>query len=242
MFNAKGRPRRTSAYLTVFLGGFGLALALHVLIAVKHAQARDPLWEQLPWDERVGLGWYEAQGAKGDAEAQFRAGRLHELGVDTPADPQAARRWYERAAKQGHPQAAYRLALMLQNGRGGPRDMTRAAEFYAIAAQQGVVQAEYNLGVLKQLGIGVVQDREGAVRLYRRAAKQGYAPAALALAQLLAVGWKDHAAEPVRALAWAILAEAMGAPDASELRRQIAADLTESEVARARELAEDWPQ
>ncbi len=215
-----------------------LVLALLAAGAVTPGFARDPLWDRLPWEERMGLSWYEAQGAKGDVEAQYRAGRLHELGVDTQVDYQAARQWYERAAGQGHAQASFRLALMLQQGRGGARDLARAGELYETAAEADIPAAEYNLGVLKQLGIGVAQDPAGAARLYRDAAKAGYPPAAVAMAQLLAVGWEGRPADSVAALAWAIRAESMGAADASALRRQLEAGLSEGERAEARALAE----
>lgn len=239
MLKAKGpvpAPVRTVVNILI---AATLGLALLSAVAARPGFARDPLWDQLPWDERMGLSWYEVQGAKGDAEAQFRAARLYELGIDTQIDYEAARQWYKRAAEQGHAQASFRLALMLQEGRGGARDLARAAELYQVAAAADIAPAKYNLAVLKQLGIGVPQDPGGAAALYREATKDGYAPAAVGMAQLLAVGWEGRPAEPVAALAWAIRAETMGAPDASALRRQLEAGLSEGERAEARQMAKN---
>ena len=51
----------------------------------------------------------------GDAEAQFRVGRLYDVGEGRPADWPKAVKWYEKAFEQGNVKAAFNLALRLFN-------------------------------------------------------------------------------------------------------------------------------
>ena len=61
--------------------------------------------------EVVGRGLGDAgRGQLGNADAQFRLGRMYSLGRGVPRDDRRALEWYRRAAAQGHDDARHALA------------------------------------------------------------------------------------------------------------------------------------
>ncbi len=66
------RPRSSNALLR---SAPRLTLAA-ILCAVTlvAAVAEEPVWEDLPWDQRIGLPWFERKAESGDVEAMYRAG------------------------------------------------------------------------------------------------------------------------------------------------------------------------
>ena len=75
----------------------------------------------------------------GDVAAQYRMGRMHEMGLKVPHDEEEAARWYQRAAKRGHAMAQYRLGRMYASGRDAlPRDPQQAAMWLRLASEQCV--------------------------------------------------------------------------------------------------------
>lgn len=67
---------------------------------------------------------------KGDAEAQYKLGKIYHEGEGVAQDYEQAFNWYSNAAKQGHTDAQYRLGLMYDKGEGVDQDYTLAAEWY----------------------------------------------------------------------------------------------------------------
>lgn len=197
----------------------GLVLLLCCGTAVPTLQARDPLWERLPWDERLGVSWYERLAERGDAEAQLRLGLLYEEGVGVEADPAAARRWYGAAAEQGDLRAQWRLARLLHS-----EDPIVAAQWYRAAAEQGSAEAAFNLALMTENGQGVELDLAAAAALYEQAFAAGLAEAALNRGLLALKGGEP---DPVTALAWLLRAERAGVAQAAAAAAVVAADLDE---------------
>ena len=137
----------------------------------------------------------------GDAEAQYRVGRLYYYGHGVGLDYEVAARWYLAAAEQGHARSQTNLATMLEEGRGVPADPARAAEWYAKAAAQGRAVACNNLARMYEEGRGVSRDDHKAAELYEAAAKQGYAEAQYRLARMYEEG-RGVAADPELARKW----------------------------------------
>lgn len=181
-------------------------------------------WRQLPWDERIGLSWYEHRADAGDVQSMYRAGQLAERGLGTAPDPVRARSWYRKAAEAGHPQAQYRLALMLQRGTGGPEDSEGAVRWYRAAAEQGLVQAQYNLAILTEQGRGTDKDPAAARALYEAAVRGGIDLAAINLGGLHQTG-RGTEKDLVEALAWYGYAARAGVPAAAALRDRLATEM-----------------
>lgn len=207
----------------------GLCLVLLFGAAVLPASARDPLWERLPWDERLGVAWYERLAARGDPEAQLRLGLLYQEGVGIEPDAERARHWYAAAAEQGDARAQFRLARLLQE-----EDPTAAAQWYRAAAEQGSAEAAFNLALMTENGLGVELDLAAAAALYEQALAGGRAEAALNRG-LLAL--KGPEPEPVTALAWLLRAERAGVPFAAEAGAAVAAEMSEEDRRAAEALA-----
>jgi TPR repeat protein len=239
-------PRRpTNPRLAIAVAALTAITALPLLLGPTEVRARDPLWDDLPWRERVGPEWFRINAARGDAQAQYRLALLHERGVEVERDRDTAAKWYRRAAEQGHARAQFKLASYYRQGRLNGVDLAEAKRWYAQAADQGLARAQYNLGVLVQRGIGGTPDPGRAAELYREAAAGGVAAAHMSLGLLYTAG-EGMARDPVTALAHLIRAAEADVPGAGQARRKVARDLGQAErkaaAARAADLAPGRPQ
>lgn len=197
----------------------GALLTLLIFLLAGAAAARDPLWQQLPWDERLGVSWYERKAEAGDPLAALRAAQMHEQGIGVAADPREAARWYALAAEGGHPLALFKTARAWQQGLLGPPEPAKAATFYAAAAEQGVGLASFNLAVLYEMGQGVPRDRATSAELYRQAWRQGVAKAGVSLASLKLTGPEQ---DLIGAYAWMAAAAEAGIAEAESQRARLA--------------------
>ena len=213
-----------------------LAVAVSVVVlSISPQLAADdaPSWESLPWDERIGSGWFESQAEAGDAEAQYRLGEIYEAGLgDVTPDLDEAIAWYGRAAEQGHARAAFRLGRLLERQSGQEESAVAA---YRQASLAGLPEATYNLARLYRDGAGVRQDLRWAARLYRQAYGAGLTRAALDLAQLALVGPDRN---EVRALAWALRARDDGLAEGARLAERLTALLNEAQREEAEQLGD----
>ena len=73
-----------------------LVLAANFGVLAGSVEARDPLWEDLPWEERLGVEWFEKRAERGDTEAQLNLAKMYEQGIGTDPDLAQAAKWYEQ--------------------------------------------------------------------------------------------------------------------------------------------------
>ena len=83
----------------------------------------------------------------GNAEAQFRVGRLYSFGEGRGANFEEAIKWYESAAVLGHTIAMHNLAYILKIGRKAPQNIPKAIKYYTLAAESGYVVSQFGLGI-----------------------------------------------------------------------------------------------
>jgi uncharacterized protein len=115
----------------------------------------------------------------GYAHAQYRIGRLFELGRGVKKDDATANGWYRKAAEQGYANAQYSLASQLGSGSGFPKDRDQealwkeAAKWYRAAAEQGHAKAQGWIGYYYWYGRGGVprSDTE-ALKWFKKGAAQ----------------------------------------------------------------------
>ena len=105
--------------------------------------------------------WTKAAG-KGDAEAQYRLGRLYDRGEGTEMDPATALIWYTKAAEQGVQEAQTNLGVLYDTGRGTEVNDRAAARWFSEAAKQGNMVAQYNLAVMLDKGEGIKANKPQA--------------------------------------------------------------------------------
>lgn len=87
---------------------------------------------------------------KGDAEAQFKLGRMYFTGRVMPLDYWMAGRWLTRAAAQGHADAQFMLGGMYGVGFGVPyQDDVQALMWFILAANHGNQAADQGIRTIK---------------------------------------------------------------------------------------------
>jgi TPR repeat protein len=125
---------------------------------------------------------------RGDAEAQYRVGRLYYYGRGVEQNYAQAGEWYLQAAEQGHARSQSNVGVMYEEGRGFPANDEEAARWYAKAAEQGRAVSQNNLGRMYEEGRGVERSDSRAAELYAAAAKNGNAEAQYRLGRMYETG------------------------------------------------------
>ncbi len=74
---------------------------------------------------------------EGNAEAQYKMGRMYDEGLGVTQDYKEAAKWYRKAAEKGNAHAQYQMGTLCAQGKGVPKDRIEAAKWFGKAAQQG---------------------------------------------------------------------------------------------------------
>ncbi|KAJ2698705.1 hypothetical protein H4218_003118 [Coemansia sp. IMI 209128] len=111
----------------------------------------------------------------GSAEAQFKLGRLFELGEHGfPVDPRLSTYYYQQAAEQDHAEAQMSLSgWYVSGGEGVEINDQLAFDWGHRAAQQGFTRAIFAMGYYYEMGVGCEPDINQANEWYARAAAAG---------------------------------------------------------------------
>jgi len=182
---------------------------------------------------------YRPLAERGDAEAQYRIGRMYEFGNGYPEDKAQGIAWIRKAAAQGHADAEQELGVVYATGDGVPQDDVQAVSWFRKAAEHGDATAQYNLGLLFAKGQGVSKDYAQSVDWWRKAATQGNADAQFKLAVVYHNG-EGAAKDEVAALANATLAARTGDKENIDYRDEIAKALTSEQKEKAVSMADAW--
>jgi len=118
----------------------------------------------------------------GDAEAQYRVGRLYDRGEGVDKDLSNASNWYGKAANQEHLSAMYNLGNMFWLGEGTKKNYAEAFAYLSKASVAGHAGAQNALAIAYSEGRGVERNDETSVYWFERSAQQGYALAQGSLA------------------------------------------------------------
>lgn len=118
----------------------------------------------------IGLPWFLAGAAAGDADAAYAAAQILSQGTPKVArDAKSARRLLESAAAKGHVPAQIELAQWLLNATGGPRDYNQAYILLFMNAMRGYLPAQISLARLYRDGVGTSGDLVKAAAWYQLA-------------------------------------------------------------------------
>ncbi|MBT3359557.1 MAG: sel1 repeat family protein [Rhodospirillales bacterium] len=155
-------------------------------------------------------------------------------------DYEKARQEYLASAEVGDPRSQFGLAVMYHTGKGVAKDYAKAREWYDKAATQGYAKAQNNLGIMYRRGHGVERNPREAFTWIWMAAMQGYARAEKNLAEMYMQG-EGVAKDLPLAYAWLEFAmtDLPGKirAKAENRRNKIVAELSDSEVKRAKRMA-----
>jgi TPR repeat protein len=176
---------------------------------------------------------------RGNAEAQYRIGRMYEFGKGYPQDKAQGIAWIRRAAAQDHVDAQQELGFIYATGDGVKQDDAQAVAWFRKAATLGNPTAQYNLGLLYAKGQGVEQDFAQAIAWWRKSATQGNADAQFKLGVVYHTG-QGVAKDEVLALANATIAARGGDKENVGYRNEIAKQLTADQRRKAQVLADAW--
>lgn len=109
---------------------------------------------------------------KGDAEAQYHVGMMHNNGIGTQRDLGQAFEWFKKAAASNDPLGAYKLGCYY-DGQGADvvaSDANEALKYKLVAAKAGYALAQHDVALLYDRQ----ENPEEAVKWWKMAADQGY--------------------------------------------------------------------
>ena len=220
------------------LGPVALAvLLLHVspasadYDAAVQAQARDDLKTALS-EARKGAD-------AGDPRAQRLYGQLLLKDSGARAEPREGIRWLTAAADAGDVIARRDLANAYQSGTGVPKNPKEAASWFRKAAEKGDSISQYALAVLLRDGTSVAKDEAESARWMRAAADQGDPNAQLALGGYYQKG-VGLTKDLLQAYVWVSLAAKYRDPRASQMKREIAVELSSDQRREGDRLVASW--
>ncbi len=182
---------------------------------------------------------YRPLAERGNAEAQYRIGRMYEFGNFYPQDKTQGIAWVRKAADQGHVDAEQELGVVYATGDGVPQDDAQAVAWFRKAADHGDATAQYNMGLMYAKGAGVTKDYAQAFDWWRKAATQDNADAQFKLAVVYHNG-EGAPKDEVAALANATLAARNGDKENVDYRNEIAKPLTSEQKRKATAMANAW--
>jgi uncharacterized protein len=125
------------------------------------ATARSAFWQN---DFATAEKLYRAGAEQGNAEAQYRLGRMYQLGWGVPLEYPEAAHWFRRAADSGSLDAQYELAFLMINGQGIDRNVNSGIGRLISAAEKGHLPSQ------AYLANGYRTNARGLPRDYVRAA------------------------------------------------------------------------
>jgi hypothetical protein len=177
----------------------------------------------------------------GNAEAQYRIGRMFEFGKGYPQDKAEAIAWYRKAAAQNNTAAQQELGFIYATGDGVAKDDVQAAAWFQKAATLGNPTAQYNLGLMYAKGTGVKKDLAQAIAWFRKSAAQGYFAAQHKLGVAYEYG-EGVPQDPVLAFVAYSLAANGGYHEYEVSREDMAARLTPAQLEQGLMLASAWKE
>jgi len=123
---------------------------------------------------------------KGDAEAQYHVGMMHNNGIGTEQNPKQAFEWFQKSAASNHPLGAYKLGCYYAGQFAGvvATDLDEALKYKLVAAKAGYALAQQDVAVL--------YDRRGnseeALKWWKMAGDQGHPGALFSLSRAYSAG------------------------------------------------------
>ncbi len=117
----------------------GLCLAVVAVLAAPAALAgfEDGVAAYDRGDYAAAFQVWRPLAGQGDVRAQYRLGRLYEVGDGVPRDDVEALRWFDAAGEQGDKAALVSIGIFHADGRGVPQDTFKAYMWWEIAARHG---------------------------------------------------------------------------------------------------------
>ncbi len=176
---------------------------------------------------------------RGDAEAQYRIGLMHEFGRGYPIDKAQGIAWFRKAAAQNHTAALQELGVIYAMGDGVPKDDAQAVAWFREAADLGNPTAQFNLALMIAKGTGAPKDDALAVSWFRKAADQGMVGAQFKLGVAYDNG-DGVAKDPVLAYVYYAIAARGGNHEYAAHRDAMASKMSGPQALQAQAITRAW--
>ncbi|MCX5812288.1 MAG: hypothetical protein NT178_07060 [Proteobacteria bacterium] len=190
-------------------------------------------------DYNQAVAWFRKAAEQGQSQAQYNLGVAYLDGHGLPRNKAEALNWFRKSAEKGCARAQTNIGVAYADGDGVPKDYAEAVKWLKKAADQGDMKAQSNIGLMYANGEGVPKDDAQAVIWFRRAADSGFADGMYNLGVVTAQG-KGVPKDLVQALMWLELAVLHGSEMAPRARDVVARNMSGSEIATAKKLAQVW--
>ena len=123
---------------------------------------------------------------RGDAEAQYHVGMMHNSGIGTQQDRSQALAWFQKSAAANDPLGAYKLGCYYDGQGAGiiATDADQALKYKLVAANAGYARAQHD--------VALIYDRRGnseeALKWWKLAGDQGLPEALFSLSRAYSAG------------------------------------------------------
>ena len=170
---------------------------------------------------------------KGNAEAQYHVGMMHNNGIGTPQDPKQAFVWFQKSTASNDPLGAYKLGCYYAGQFAGvvTPDSNEALKYKLVAAKAGYALAQHD--------VANHYDRQGnpeeALKWWKMAGDQGYPQALYRLSMAYSAG-KGTARDLSSSYAYFKLSRLAPKKNVNEM----AAMLSKPELETAEKLVSEW--
>ena len=176
----------------------------------------------------------------GNAKAQYRLGKMANLGQGQPRDKKEAAKWFHLAAKQGLAEAQGALGYLCLVGEGVSQNNDLALEWTRKAAAQGDATAQFNLSVMYSEQFGIKKNPAESLKWLRKAADQRHVEALNALGSLYEKGQAGVKQNPVLAYMLFDVSAEKGDSAAAAKRKALEKNISASDIRAGKELARQW--
>ena len=177
---------------------------------------------------------------KGHAKAQYRLGKMFNLGQGLPPDKKEAAKWFHLAAQQGLAEAQGALGYLCLVGEGVSQNSDLALEWTRKAAEQGDATAQFNLGMMHSEKFGIQKNPAESLKWLRKAADQRHVQAMNTLGSLYETGQAGVKRNPVFAHMLFDASAKKGDSTAVARRQALEKSLSASDSRASKELARKW--
>ncbi len=175
----------------------------------------------------------------GEPRAQRLYGQMLLKDTGPRSDPREGITWLKAAADQGDALARRDLGNAYLSGAGVPKSAKEAVAWLRKASESGDTISQSTLAFLLSDGKDVPKDMDESARWMRAAADQGDPQAQLALAQYYVSG-TGVPKDLLQAYVWVSLAVRARDPKASDLRRELAQQITADQRREGDQLVRAW--
>ena len=184
--------------------------------------------------------FYENALKLANPDAASHLAGLYVRGSGVEKDRKTITQYQMKGAELGERYAEYAVGMMYLQGKDVPKDTFKARQYILDSALKGSAEALYRVGLMLQEGMEFQQNYQTAAVFFHRLAMHHYSPAYVMLGEIY---WKGNAAprDLVRAFVWMSIAASKNNRQAEVLLKQLKAQMTEDEIKRAYDFANDNP-